>query len=92
MGSKRKQYGAEFKARVALEALREVASLSELASRYKVHPTQIGQWKRQLQEQAPQVFARHGERSAEVSEAEVERLYQKIGRLNVELDYLQKKV
>ena len=58
MGQVRKNHSKEFKAKVALEAVKGVQSLSELASRYKVHPTQIAQWKRQLVEGAPQMFER----------------------------------
>jgi len=56
MGQQRKQHSKAFKAKVALEALKGAQPLSELAARYKVHPTQITQWKKQLRENAPQVF------------------------------------
>ena len=60
MGQTRKHHSKEFKAKVALEAVKGVHSLSELAARYKVHPTQITQWKRQLVENAAQIFERGG--------------------------------
>jgi putative transposase len=58
MGQKRKNHSKEFKAKVALEAVKDLHTLSELAARYKVHPTQIGVWKKQLLEQAPRLFER----------------------------------
>jgi len=60
MGQTRKNHSTEFKAKVALEAVKGVHSLSELATRYKVHPTQIALWKKHLVENAPQVFERGG--------------------------------
>jgi putative transposase len=91
MGQTRKNHSKEFKAKVAMEALKGVHSLSELASRYKLHPTQIAQWKRQLVEQAPQIFERSGSgRMADV-EGLTAPLYQEIGRLKMEVDFLQKK-
>ena len=91
MGQTRKNHSKEFKAKVALEALKEVATLSELASRHKVHPTQITQWKKQLVVHAAEVFDRG--RSGGVSSVEVltAQLYQEIGRLKMEVDFLQKK-
>ena len=92
MGQKRKNHWKEFKAKAALEAVKGVGSLSELGARYKVHPTQIAQWKKQLQKNAPLVF----ERGRSGATPDVERLtaplYQEIGRLKMELDYVQKKL
>lgn len=91
MVQKRKRHSTEFKAKVALEALKGVETLSVLASRYKVHPTQIVQWKKQLTENAPQLFAR-GQGGAVVDEERLTApLYQEIGRLKMEVDFLQKK-
>ena len=91
MGQTRKNHSKEFKAKVALEALKGVHSLSELATRYKIHPTQIAQWKRHLIEHAPQVFERGGSGSGTDAEGLTAPLYQEIGRLKMELDFLQKK-
>lgn len=91
MSSKRKRHSADFKAKVALEAIRGLKTASELASEFQVHPTQISQWKRQLLEALPEVFANpraHRERSAEELTAP---LYEEIGRLKMELDWLKKK-
>ena len=91
MGQTRKHHSKEFKAKVALEAVKGVHSLSELAARYKVHPTQIAQWKRQLVENAPQVFERGRSGSTGDAEGLTAPLYQEIGRLKMEVDFLQKK-
>ena len=92
MATQRNNYSAEFKAKVALEALKEQQTLAELGSCYGVHPTLVAQWKRQLREALPQVFAdrrQKPERGAEELQAQ---LYQQIGQLKVELDLLKKKV
>lgn len=91
MGRTRKNHAKEFKAKVALEAVKGVQSLGELAARYKVHPTQIAQWKRHLVESAPQVFERGHAGGAIDAEGLTAPLYQEIGRLKMELDFLQKK-
>ena len=91
MGRKRQNYSKQFKAKVALEAVKGVETLTELASRYKVHPNQIGQWKRQLVESAPQVFERGVSGRAPDEESLTGPLYQEIGRLKMEVDFLRKK-
>ena len=91
MSQTRKNHSKEFKAKVALEAVKGVHSLSELASRFKVHPTQIAQWKRHLVENAPEVFVRGRSGSAGDAEGLTAPLYQEIGRLKMEVDFLQKK-
>lgn len=91
MGQKRKNHSKEFKAKLALDAVKGVQSLSELAARYKVHPTQIAQWKRHLLENAAQVFERGRSGSAPDAEGLTAPLYQEIGRLKMEVDFLQKK-
>jgi len=92
MGQQRKQHSKSFKSKVALEALKGAQPLSELAARYKVHPTQITQWKKQLRENAPQVFERGQGKASTDTETLTAPLYQEIGRLKMELDYLQKKL
>jgi transposase-like protein len=92
MSKTRKSYTPEFKAKVALEALKEQETLAELGSRFGVHPVVVGQWKKQLREGLSQVFA---DRRVQVAQAEAElqaQLYQQIGQLKVELDWLKKKV
>jgi transposase-like protein len=88
---KRKVFSGEFKAKVALEAVRGVKTVNEIAQDFSVHPTQVGQWKKELQEQAVGLFeVKRGVRPVDPS-ASPERLYSEIGRLKMELDWLKKK-
>ena len=87
----RKTYTAAFKAKVALEALKGDRSLAELSSRYEVHATQIGTWRKALLAGLPEVFSDKRRKKEESSEEEKSRLYEEIGRLKVELDWLKKK-
>jgi transposase len=88
---KRKRYGKEFKAKVALEALKGQKTANEITSEYGVHASQVNMWKKQLLEAAPAVFGRGRDREAADREAERDRLYQQIGRLQVEVEWLKKK-
>jgi transposase-like protein len=88
----RRQFSAEFKARVAREALKEQKTLAELATEYDVHPNQIAEWKKQLVEALPDVFSRSNGQDREREERLKDRLYRQIGQLQVELDWLKKKV
>ena len=88
----RRQHTAEFKAKVALEAIKGTATSAELASRYEVHPVQIAKWKKHLLEALPEVFGQRREKKAQDDEALKAELYQQIGRLQMELAWLQKKV
>ena len=86
----RKQHSARFKAQVAMETIRGAKSVNELASRFGVHPTQISQWKKQALEGLPEVFANHrGPKGKE--ETLQAALYQQIGRLQMEVEWLKKK-
>ena len=87
----RKQYTASFKAKVALEAVKGDQSLAELSSRYEVHANQIGQWRKALLLGLPELFSDRRRRREEDSESEKARLYEEIGGLKVELDWLGKK-
>ena len=92
MGAKRKVHSDEFKAKVALEAARGARTLSELSSMFAVHPTVISQWKSLLIKGAPGVFS-SGRPGRELTEAEMTSpLYEEIGRLKVEVDFLKKKL
>jgi transposase-like protein len=87
----RKQYAASFKAKVALEAIKGQRTVQELGSIYGIHPNQITTWKRQLVSEAAEIFTRGGVHGNEAIEQEKAELYQQIGKLQVELDWLQKK-
>jgi transposase-like protein len=92
MSRQRQQHSAEFKARGALEALKELKTIPELAREYSVHPTPINHWKKHLREGAPSLFGRAGRTPEGTDTVVVTTLYEKIGRLNMELDWLKKKV
>jgi transposase-like protein len=91
MGKKRNQYSPQFKAKVALAAIRNEETVAELANRFSVHPTMISQWKRALLEGAADVFDK-GHKSRKQTETAVEELYRQIGQLKVERDFLSKKL
>jgi transposase len=86
----RKRYSAEFKARVALEAIKGEQTVAELASKHGVHVTMINGWKRQAVDGMAGLFAAKAEAAPAASEADVARLHAKIGQLVVERDFLAK--
>jgi len=88
--AKRRTFSAEFKARVALEALSGAYTMAELAAKHDVHPNMISQWKRKAQESLPELFAKKTDRSEAAREAELKELHAKIGELTVERDFLAK--
>lgn len=91
MAGVRKQYSSAFKIKIALEAIKGQKTDNEIASEYGVHPTQIAQWKKQALDELPNVFARPGSERAKSEEALIASLYQQIGQLKVEVDFLKKK-
>jgi putative transposase len=91
MTNARKRYSAEFKAKVALEAIKEQKTLSELAQQYSVHPNQIAQWKKQLLAGSVDVFSNSSKIRHTKQKTLEAQLYQQIGQLKVELDWLKKK-
>jgi len=91
MKSKRRNHSGQFKAKVAFAALKGDQTLAELASRYEVHATQITKWKKQLLESATELFSRSRRRDQQQADELTDQLYQQIGQLKVELDWLKKK-
>ena len=87
----RKQFSNEFKAKVALEALKGEKTIAQLSSEYGVHASQINPWKQQAREKRPELFGRSSGLDEQRREAEQDRLYQQIGHLQVEVDWLRKK-
>ena len=92
MVDKRRRHSDEFKAKVALEALKGVRTLSELSAAFKVHPTVIAQWKRQLIDGAAGAFNRGAQSHGKTQEELTAPLYEEIGRLKMELDWLKKRL
>jgi transposase-like protein len=84
----RRRFTADFKAKVALEALRGDRTIQEIASKHKVHPNQVSTWKRQAVDGLGAVFSNGAERAGRDHEAEVHELHAKIGELTVERDFL----
>ena len=92
MKSKRRRHDPEFKARVALEALKGIKTIQQIAKDFDIHPVQVSEWKKVMSEGATRVFeGGHGKSEAEDFEAERAKLHSKIGQLAVEVDFLTKK-
>jgi transposase-like protein len=93
MGKKAKNYSADIKARVALEALRGQKTIAQIAGEYQVHPTQINQWKKQAMETLRAGFVSKKDQGACVLDSrETDKLYRQIGKLQVENDFLKQAV
>lgn len=91
MTRKRRNHSAEFKAQVGLEALKGIRTVSEIAREYELHPVQVSQWKKDIQERLPEIFGRKPEFDEKKAEKQEEQLHQKIGQLTIEVDWLKKK-
>jgi transposase len=94
MKNKRRKFSAAFKAKVAVEAIKEQLTLSELAQKYELHPNQIALWKKEFLENAESVFERDKKQAEELDKLKnkQEELYTEIGRLKIESDWLKKKL
>jgi putative transposase len=88
---KRKKYSSQFKFKVALEAVKGQQTLNEIASKHSVHPNQVSTWKKQLLEEGPTVFGQDTVRQLQEQSARETELYEQIGRLKMELEWLKKK-
>jgi len=91
MGKHRRQFSAELKAKIAVEALKGQRTVQEIASSYSVHPNQVTSWKKQLLDFSPEAFSTGRVLSDQADELLKTELYAQIGKLKVELDWLQKK-
>ena len=93
MGGKRhrRQIGGDMKARVVLEAIKGLRTVNEIATEYGVHPVQITKWKKQAVEELPGLFSRRRDESAKAEGELKARLFQEIGQLKMELDWVKKK-
>lgn len=89
--SKRRTFTAAEKAKVALAAIKGEQTLAQIASKYELHPTQINQWKRQVLNQLPEAFTNKAGQIQKNHESELQTLYEQIGRLKIENDFLKKK-
>ena len=90
MGKKRRTHSAEFKALVAMEALRGVKTVNELAREYEVHPVQIAKWKKELKERSAELFKKKSDIEVRELARERERLQKKVGELTMDVDFLKK--
>ena len=92
MGNVKKKFSKEFKAKVAIEAIKGLKTSAEISSEYSVHPTQIAKWKKELRAGLPEIFS--GKQSSEENSKEqlVDNLYKRIGQLEMENDWLKKKL
>ena len=91
MKNKRCNHSAQFKVKAALAAAKGQKTVAELSIEYQVHPTQIVQWKKQLMDSLPEIFSVRRKKDQQEQELLTNELYQQIGQLKVELDWLKKK-
>lgn len=91
MSKKRRQHSADLKAKVGLEALKGLEPIHAIASKFEIHPVQVSQWKKEVTEKLPEVFAKKTDHDARAAEEREKALYEEIGRLKMELEWLKKK-
>ena len=87
-----KQFSKEFKAKVALEAIKGLNTTAEISSEFSVHPTQIAKWKKELREGLPEIFAGKKSQQEKDKDRLIEELYKQIGQTEVEIKWLKKKL
>lgn len=94
MKNKRRTFSAAFKAKIAIEAIKEQQTLSELAQKHQLHPVQIAQWKKEFLDNAESVFERDKAQAQELEELrkKQDELYKQIGKLTIDRDWLKKKL
>ena len=91
MGKSRRQHSEQFKFKVALEAAKGLRTVNEIASEYRLHPNQVSSWKQRLLEEGPGVFSRKREQGLVAAAEQEAALYEQIGRLKMELEWVKKK-
>lgn len=91
MKKQRRKHSAEFKARVALEAIKGIKTLSEIAREYEIHPVMVGKWKTEMLDRLPELFEGNKLAQNKDAEKEQEQLHRKLGQLTMEVDFLEKK-
>lgn len=87
----RRKHSSEFKARVALEAVKGLKTISEIAAEYEIHPVMVGNWKKEMLERLPELFDNKNAKKDKDSDREKEQLHGKVGQLTMEVDFLEKK-
>ena len=92
MSKKRRQHSAQFKAQVGLDALKGIEPVHTIAAKHGVHPVQVSQWKKEVSERLPEVFGQKADRDAAEAILREKELFEEIGRLKMELEWLKKKV
>lgn len=91
MSKKRRQHSADLKAKVGLEALKGLEPIHAIASKFEIHPVQVSQWKKEVTERLPEVFSKKADHDAQAAQEREKALYEEIGRLKMELEWLKKK-
>ena len=91
MKKQRRKHTAEFKARVALEAIRGMKTISEIARDFEIHPVMVGSWKKEMLEHLPELFEKKRSKKDKNVDQEKAQLHQKVGQLSMEVDFLEKK-
>ena len=91
MKKQRRKHTAEFKARVAIEAIRGVKTISEIAADFEIHPVMVGNWKKEMIGHLPELFANKNAKNEQSIEKETAQLHRKVGQLTMEVEFLEKK-
>jgi len=91
MKKQRRKHSPEFKAKVALEAIQGLKTLSEIAQQYEIHPVMVGNWKKEMLERLPELFETQRNKNEKDAEKEQGHLHRKVGQLTMEVDFLEKK-
>lgn len=91
MKNQRRKHSPEFKAKVALEAIQGIKTLSEIAQQYEIHPVMVGNWKKEMLERLPELFDTKNKKKDKDAEKEHDHLHRKVGQLTMEVDFLEKK-